>query len=31
MVYGLAASRRVGPDVLMPLLGYEGVLLLQLR
>ena len=25
IVYALAASRRVGPEVLMPLLGCEGV------
>ena len=25
MVYGLRAFRRVGPEVLMPLLGCEGV------
>ena len=26
MVYGLASFRRVGPEVLIPLLGCEGVL-----
>ena len=29
MVYGLAALRRVGSEVLMPLLGCEGVFLLK--